>query len=232
MIRQTKEGYWVIDSDTHHTKWIEETGRLDHDFFTIPIACEQIPEGGVVIDCGSHVGSHAIAYSQKIGKKGVIICIEPGDNAYKALTMNAAKFQCGVMLMNVSAGNDHGSWADFIEDNQNFGASEVRPFEGKGKKVWTASIDGIMHDAGLMRLDFMKIDCEGCEPFILEGGKEAIKRYKPKLLIEVNEYKLKNHGTNAEEIYSFLTKNDYTWKILQPELTVKSDQYDILCKPL
>jgi len=33
-------------------------------------------------------------------------------------------------------------------------------------------------------IDFIKIDCEGYEPFILEGAEETIKKYKPVILME------------------------------------------------
>lgn len=231
MIRQTKEGWWIIDGDSHLGKWIEETGRLDHDFFTIPLACQYIPVGGVVMDCGANVGSHSLGYANKLGSSGTLICIEAGDNAYNALCLNAAKFQSTVMLMNVALGKEHGSWADFIEDPKNFGASEVRPFEGKGSKVWTASIDGIMKDSNINHLDFVKIDCEGSEVDILEGSRETLKRFKPTLLIEINWPKLAKRGFEPKDVYKVLNELKYGWTIIQPECHALSEQFDVLCKP-
>lgn len=38
--------------------------------------------------------------------------------------------------------------------------------------------------AGLTRLDFVKIDVEGAELQVLEGGQQAIGSFRPTLLIE------------------------------------------------
>ena len=56
----TKEGWAIIDGDTHISKWVEETGRLDHDISAIPIILSHIPKDGIVFDVGANIGTPAI----------------------------------------------------------------------------------------------------------------------------------------------------------------------------
>jgi hypothetical protein len=55
--------------------------------------------------------------------------------------------------------------------------------EYKKLKVITKKID----DLSLKNIGFIKIDAEGCEQLVLKGGKKLISKYKPNLLIEIEE---------------------------------------------
>ena len=58
----TKEGIAILENDTHISKWVEESGKLDHDQNDIPLILKYINEGDTVVDCGAFIGDHTIAY--------------------------------------------------------------------------------------------------------------------------------------------------------------------------
>jgi FkbM family methyltransferase len=55
-----------------------------------------------------------------------------------------------------------------------------------GYTVKMDTLDNIMRYYNLKKVDLVKIDVEGAELDVLEGSFSMLKRYKPKLLIEVH----------------------------------------------
>lgn len=233
----TKEGWHIIEQDSHVGKWIEETGDLAHDRFLIPIACENIKPGWVVMDCGALYGDHSIAYARTVGSNGAVIAIEANKMAFDCLCKNAEKFQSPMFCINVALCERHGSVAVHIMEDVNIGASRVSteatpPTPNKTEiEVKTASIDGIAMDASLDRLDFIKIDCEGWEYKILQGAKNVLEKFKPILLIEMNSWTLSQQGSCYKDIYDFLVGINYSWRIVQPDCKGGDSQYDVMAWP-
>ncbi len=233
-IKQTNEGWYIIEGDSHVGAWIEQNKKLDHDDFLIPLACSNMRPGWVVMDCGALYGDHSIAYARTVGKDGAVIAIEANKLAFECLSKNAEKFEAPMFCMNLALCDFHGGMAVHIMDEHNVGASKVTK-EGKESKtespVRTATIDGIVTAANLDRLDFIKIDCEGWELSILKGANDTLKKFRPVLLIEMNSWALSQQDASYKDIYDYLLKHNYAWRIAQPEAKGGDQQYDILCWP-
>lgn len=240
--KQTKEGWQIIDGDTHIGTWIEESGRLDHDRFIIPIIEDILKPGMIAIDAGALYGDHAIAYARSVGKDGAVICIEANPLAFECLTKNAEKFQSTIVLLNVVLGEEHGATAIHTMEEAtqvNIGASRVNAFGEKKENTYqreipTASIDGIVMNANLTNgVNFIKLDIEGWEYKALIGAKGTLQhpKNKPILLIEINKGALEAQGDNDRKIYDFLLEMNYQWRIVQPDCHGNSPQFDILAWP-
>lgn len=68
-LRTTRMGHWIIDGDTHISKWVEETGRLGHDQDLLPRILKLIRPGDVVVDVGAFIGDHTFDYG--VATRGV-----------------------------------------------------------------------------------------------------------------------------------------------------------------
>jgi len=58
-------------------------------------------------------------------------------------------------------------------------------------------------------VDFIKIDTEGSELFVLEGAHELISKYKPLINLETNICSGRYFGYTKERIFEFLKALDY-----------------------
>lgn len=223
-------GGYLVPCDSHVGKWQQECGRLDHDEFTVPLACEHIPIEGTVIDCGAFNGDHTIAYSHKVGSRGLVIAFEPGAIAYKCLEHNARKFPSQTLVVN-GALSDKDNEKVGHEVNENLGASRCG---GEGN-ILTYTLDGFLEATHIHRLDFIKMDCEGWELKVLRGGAKMIQRFRPTMLIEINAGALEEQGASYKEISDLLREWKYEWQVIQPEcenISIFSyPQFDILCTP-
>lgn len=225
-IKKLPNGLWVIEGDTHISKWIEQQQRLDHDQNLLPFILPHLKEGDVVIDAGAFVGDHTIAYSRAVGATGVVHAFEPNPVAYICLQHNMNT--CGnVVLHNVGL-SDRDGFVPLSGNNGNYGGC----YAGEHMKiadVQLQTLDDIFRDAAWV--DFIKLDIEGCEAHALRGAEQLIKRFHPKMVIEVNVEALGRQGSYPGEIFNLLKEFGYEWQIIQENCCKVSPLYDILCTP-
>jgi FkbM family methyltransferase len=208
-------GIAVIDGDTHISKWVEESGRLDHDQYALPIILKHIKDGDYVVDAGAFIGDHTIAYLNAVRSAGGrVYAFEPNPSAFECLTVNCKDAYCFRSGL--------GDKEEFIsiKQSENVGASHLTNDESGSISVVT------LDSYNLDRLDFFKIDVEGYEMKALKGAEQTISKYKPKMWIEINRGALEKQNTKPEDIFSFLISRGYNIAAY-PELI--GDQYDILC---
>jgi FkbM family methyltransferase len=233
MIKQTKEGIHVIEGDLWLSKWIEETGRLDHDRHIIPIIIRYISEGNTVVDCGSYIGDHTIAYARAVGTTGRVIAIDPNAEAIQCLVKNLDEFKDNVIAFNRYVGNKQNDSAFFSRNTQNVGASKmlldgIESGDNVGDIIQSMTLDSLM---GIIdRCDFLKIDVEGNEIFALEGADNFIMKFRPTMFIEVNRGALQQHGFDYENVFAALDSFGYKWTNI-PDCADTEAQYDVLAIP-
>ncbi|MGB4850480.1 MAG: FkbM family methyltransferase [Saprospiraceae bacterium] len=61
----------------------------------------------------------------------------------------------------------------------------------------------------MTRIDFIKIDVEGAELYVLKGMYKSLLKFKPELLIEINEGAFNAAGYSTSELISFLKDLNY-----------------------
>ena len=229
-IRQTKEGIWVVDGDTHLTKWVEETGRLDHDR-TIDRLLEFIPENGVVVDAGAAIGDHTIAYARKVGVKGWVFAFEPNLMEFACLTMNCSEHP-QVVHFNAGLDKEFNIWKYHI-DQQCMGSSRV--CMGGESQVCLVPLDKAIGNLIVLegRFDFLKVDVEGMELLVLHGGRELIREFRPVIYCEVNRGRLAEWNCSPEKLMAYLRSKGYkleNFDYTQPN-NFDFEQFDMICKP-
>lgn len=212
-------GIAVIEGDTHISKWVEESGRLDHDQNTLPLLRPHIPQGGTVVDVGAFIGDHTLYYANAVGPTGSVIAIEPNEVAFRCLAHNMAAHK-QVTCLNVGASFQ--TLRLRFEASDNAGAS--RTHADADGVIAAISIDSL----SLARCDFMKLDCEGWEVMALRGAFATIRHHKPVMLIEVNESALAAQGVTPGHIFDILDNHGYKYLNVYPSQPMAGPQYDIL----
>lgn len=156
-----------------------------------------VASGSVVLDIGANIGTHAIYFSQCVGTKGRVLAFEPQTVAVALLHMNVVlngrrnvrvfHAACGatpgrVVLKEppVNAKRNVGRFA--LRDHV-VSAEGLKSIDGELSSVDVLTIDGLE----LGRCDFIKIDVEGMELSVLEGGILTIQKHRPVLWVENND---------------------------------------------
>jgi FkbM family methyltransferase len=156
--------------------------QAEHIYGTGPQA---IHEGDVVLDCGANIGVTVQVALE--AKAKTIVAIEPAPENLECLRRNfpdeIAKGQVilyekgvwdrdDVLTMNI---DPHNSAADSVV---------MKPEGSEGTiKVPLTTVDKIVAELKLDKVDYIKMDIEGAEPNALRGAHDTIAKYKPRLSI-------------------------------------------------
>lgn len=216
-------GVAVLEGDTHHTKWIEQEGKLDIAEKLIHKYKQWIPVGGVVIDAGAMYGDHTITYAKLVGSRGHVHAFEPHPESFRCLQYNMQWYQ--QVTTHMCALGDLVSSGFELNCGPNIGASWLTPRRSGG--IPTRTLDMCELD----RLDFLKLDIEGFENRALLGGEATIQKFRPAILCEVNTGALERAGTTRQELFEILAMYEYRWEIVDPRQKFDDPQYDIFCLP-
>lgn len=217
----TKEGIAVLERDSHISKWVEEEGRLDHDQNALPKILVHINEGDVIFDIGAFIGDHTIAYS----RKGQVHAFEPNPDVFECLKYN---MQNKDVVCRCIALSDKVHSYSVIVPIANIGMATIED-KPDDYGMTSTTIDNYCKDYGIIP-NFIKIDAEGFELRILKGGEETIKKTKPKLVLEVNEYALIQQGASRKELFDYLDSIGYIYSDIYGEpLENLHTQFDIIC---
>jgi len=81
------------------------------------------------------------------------------------------------------------------------------------------SLDRLVERRGLggRRVSFIKLDIEGFEGRALRGSLKTIRRFKPLLLVEMQELASQRAGSSTSELWSFIENLGYSFYLYVPE---------------
>jgi FkbM family methyltransferase len=128
-------------------------------------------EGGVVIDVGANIGEFAL-YCDALGAR--VIAIEADPRNFEALKWNAKG--TGVAPINVALWKCE-TQLTFFSSPARADSSLIEPEDVEDSfKIRARTLDQIVLEAGANDVALLKIDAEGAEPEVLQGGTEALRR--------------------------------------------------------
>jgi FkbM family methyltransferase len=140
--------------------------------------------GDIVLDCGANVGVYT-RLALDAGAK-LVVAIEPGPENVEALRRN---FQPEIAAGRVII-YEKGVWDkdDFLllkRDPHNTAANSfvMLKDESQAVKVPLTTIDQMVAELKLERVDYIKMDIEGAEQRALRGASQTLATYHPRLAI-------------------------------------------------
>lgn len=154
-----------------------------------------IKPGAVIVDVGSHIGNHAIFYEKFLQPKKLIL-IEPNEDSIKLLQKNLEINNISlqdITLYQAAIGAKKG-FARLSQQNQNTGASSIKINNSGDIEVFP--LDELIQE----KIDFIKIDVEGMEFDVLDGAKNIIKLYQPKIYIEIKKENIERFKSYIEDL--------------------------------
>jgi FkbM family methyltransferase len=158
----------------HHQASATERGALfnpDYNLDELDFLRAHTPTGGAFVDIGANVGTYAMVLARHVGARGRVIAIEPHPVTHARLAFNRAASRLEqVTLVAAAAGPSDGEL--LIEtDGDNLGASHVVSGTPSSSaiKVPSLRLERILAEAGISKVDALKIDVEGFEDRVLTG---------------------------------------------------------------
>ncbi len=177
-----------------------------------------IKEDSVFIDAGANVGFYSLVTSTKLSSNGHVFAFEPVPSNRKQLNQNI-KLSDNKKITVV----ERGLW--FEKDTLSFSLDETHKnnhgsFTAASNLQTTLQVpahvdtlDHLANQLGIKKIDYIKMDIEGSELFALQGAMNIIRKFKPTILIEINQDACHKMGYSSQEIDKLLLPLEY--KIFQ-----------------
>lgn len=142
---------------------------------------------GVFVDVGANIGKYSVIIGRQLKDKGKVISIEASEDIFKILKKNIELNNLqNVIPLNLAVSDKKGI-SEFYLANKGLGTAsslfEIKE-HSKKVKVKTDTLDGIIKDLEIKKIDLIKIDVEGAEPRVLRGALDILKKDKPKVVFE------------------------------------------------
>ena len=141
-----------------------------------------VPQGGIVVDIGAHIGIFTIKAAKAAGEKGLVVAIEPEPSNIALLLNNIAVNEITNVIVVAKAASSYKGKPKLYLSHSSGGHSLVNSLDNY-IEVETDSLDNIMSELGLPRVDFVKIDAEGSELEVLKGAEKLLASHDVKLSI-------------------------------------------------
>ena len=176
--------FWVPQADENHPPilhWLfaeQESGIYGS-------GDAGVQPGDVVLDCGANVGTFTRA-ALEAGAK-LVVAIDPSPPVLEALRRNVAEGVAEGRVLIVEKGVwDREDTLPFIMTPDNYGAHHLSLEASDEQSVINVpltTIDNLVAELNLDRVDFIKMDIEGAEQKALMGAQDTLAKYKPRLAI-------------------------------------------------
>lgn len=131
---------------------------------------------GVFVDIGANIGKYTIKVAKQIGDKGKVVAIEADPENYQALIENLKLNKLSnVYAFNMACWSKEEDIQFFISPIKSKGESSIKL--GISDRVVTVhgnTLDNILKDLGIKKVDMVKMDVEGAEAEVLLGMKDTV----------------------------------------------------------
>ncbi|MEJ7604703.1 MAG: FkbM family methyltransferase [Bryobacteraceae bacterium] len=160
-----------------------------------------VQPGDVVLDCGANVGTFTRQALNAGASK--VVAIEPAPENIECLRRGfAAEITSGRVILYPKGVWDKDELLELNVDHDNSAAdSFVMHPEGShpnSEKLPVTTIDKLVAELKLDRVNFIKMDIEGAEPKALAGGRETLAKYHPHLSVSV--YHVPDHPVIVPQV--------------------------------
>lgn len=171
-----------------------------------------VKPGGIVIDAGSNFGYYALLLARLVGPTGAVYAFEPSSSNYRILQRNIALNQVtNVRTYRMALGGRRGEISLLLECPDNPGKTRIgSPGEQGSEMAPLTTLDQVVEEEKLTRVDFIKVDIEGSESDFLAGAQHTLKRLRPSMMVEIHPRELTLLGSSLEEFGRKLSESGYS----------------------
>jgi len=180
------------------------------DIYLADIYCMKTLEREMnVVDIGANIGVYTVLASEKVGGEGKVVAIEPEPKNYSQLLENIKLNNFHNVIPQNIALTDHEGFEKLYLHS--FGDPSL-VFQGDKNsyiKVPVKTLDNLLEELDLKRIDIIKIDAEGSEVPILKGAEKTLKANPNIKIIVAAEH----YPSEIEEVRQFLNDRGFKTKV-------------------
>jgi len=168
----------------------------------------------VVVDVGAQIGFYTLMSASRIDPhRGHVYALEPNPKSLEKLRYHVQINDLShvtVIPKAVAAERGTATFYPGPEHNTGLASRFDRGYDATPITVEQTTIDDLAAEHGWTRLDLLKVDAEGCETAVIAGAANTLERFKPVLLMELNEPMLTRAETSGVALVQRLRELGYS----------------------
>ncbi|TXD41660.1 FkbM family methyltransferase [Lujinxingia vulgaris] len=174
----------------------------------------------VFIDIGANHGEFSVVAARQV-PRGRVVAFEPNEAIHRRLRFNIESNGFENVTLSTSGLSDEPGVARIYQAAERFddgtthlGLATLYPTERRGQvvqEIELTTLDTFVKDAGLKRVDLIKIDIEGAELAALKGADEVLTGFRPNIILELNQGTCKSAGYTMDDLLDLLASYGYTF---------------------
>jgi FkbM family methyltransferase len=181
--------------------------------------------GMIVLDGGANDGLYSLYSARRVGRNGRVLAVEPSAREFDRLIMNVKLNRLGnVRPLRAALLDRVGEATLAIAEPGHEGLNAIGNFASSAtvrtvshERVAHTTIDALVEDEQLERLDFVKLDLEGSEVAALEGSRAAVSRFRPIILLEAEDERLASQGKTKQELADVVKELGYSFWVFDAD---------------
>ena len=148
--------------------------------FTIELFQRVIKPGTVIFDIVANIGIYTVFGAMKTGERGKVYAFEPDPRNYKYLVWNVRSHHLvNVLPVAKALANVEGGITLYMHADPTSSRIVESSWRAEGivgtRVVKVSTLDKFAKEHRISNIDVLKIDVEGAELSVIEGGKETLK---------------------------------------------------------
>jgi FkbM family methyltransferase len=166
-----------------------------HEPLATKVMSDELSRGMVVVDIGSNIGYYVTLESKMVKSEGRVVAVEPDPINFSYLLKNITLNGLNNVTVVNKAITDRDGTVKFIrrrrsnlskvlENDQDLAFSDITNII----QVQAVTLDNLIEQLGLERLDLIRMDIEGYEAQIINASENILKKYSPDLFIEIHQF--------------------------------------------
>ncbi len=215
----TQDDDWVL-CETGNIKWkLNKKEYIDREIINkgvfelqlTHLVHQYVKPGMVVLDVGANIGYYTIQFSKLVEGEGRVFAFEPSSHYLDRLSINIELNKCrNVVVCPFGLSDDDGTGVllgDDISSTMHWTSNDIT--QTKTENISLRTLDGYLIEEKLGRLDIIKVDIDGHEPFFINGAFKTISRFHPLIFMEFSQLNLVMAGSSVEHLASQFEKLGY-----------------------
>ncbi len=171
----------------------------------------------IVLDCGANIGVFARAALNRGAEK--VICCEPSPLTADCLDLTfRPEIQSGRLVVVRKGVWDRTETLRFSASNQSNPGSHgiVEKDDPNTISIEVTTIDELVEQLGIPRVDFIKMDIEGAEERALRGAQKTIRNFRPRMGLGTEH--TADIAANNARVIETVRKIDPTYRVVFTEV--------------
>jgi FkbM family methyltransferase len=184
-------------------------------------------KGGTVVDVGANIGFYTLESAVAVGSQGRVISIEAAPSHLESLNRNIElNGMKNVSVIGTAVGDAVGQAMLTLPRGDNLGMFTLGDVEGEETYlVAIDTMDHLLEHQNIHSIDLIKMDIEGSEFKALRGAARIFEKFRPSLLIELNEMALRRCGSSTQAVKGLLNDMGYRgWRIGRESVEMMADE--------